>query len=228
MFHFFRQKERCDMKKNLNNLGIKVSIITVLINFFLFAFKLIAGIIAHSHAIISDAFHSLSDVVSTFAVIFGLFYASKDADESHPYGHERIESVMAVILSFMLFLTGIGIGYIGINNIMSSTLLKIPGRFALVAAVISIIIKEGMYHYTMWAAKKLNSPSMKADAWHHRSDAFSSIGSFIGILGARLGLTVLDPLCSILIAILIVKSALDIFATSINQMVDKSCDEEVN
>ena len=215
------------MKKIFNNVGIRASIITIIINFVLFIFKLIAGIISNSNAMISDAIHSLSDVLTTIVVIFGLVIAGKEADEKHPYGHERIESVFAIVLSFFLLITGIGIGYIGIENIIKSTnsVLEIPGIFALIAAIISIIVKEGMYHYTIIVAKKIGSSSMQADAWHHRSDAMSSIGSFIGILGARLGLTILDPICSIIICLLIIKTAIEIFLGAITGLLDTSCDE---
>ncbi len=215
------------MKKIFSNLGVKVSLITILINFILFVIKFIAGIVAHSHAMISDAVHSLSDVISTFVVIIGLVASSKEADNKHPYGHERIESVVAIVLAFMLFLTGLGIGYMGINSMLHGSTLKTPGMLALGAALISIMVKEGMYQYSIRVAKKLNSKSMEADAWHHRSDAISSIGSFIGILGARLGLGILDPLCSVLICILIVKAAIEIFIDSTSQMIDESCDSEV-
>lgn len=214
------------MKKVFNNIGVKVSIVTLITNFLLFIFKIIAGIIAHSHAMISDAVHSLSDVLSTVAVIFGLLMSNKKADKHHPYGHERIEPVFAIILSFLLLLTGVGIGYLGIINIIHKNVLTSPGILALFAALISIVVKEAMFHYTMHTAKKINSLSMKADAWHHRSDALSSIGSFIGILGARCGYPILDPLCSILICILIIKTAIFIFIDSITQMIDASCDEQ--
>ncbi len=214
------------MKKLLNNVGIKVAFVTVIINFLLFLFKLITGLIGNSNAMVSDAVHSLSDVFTTFIVIFGMIMASKEADYKHPYGHERIESAFAIILSFILLITGLGIGFIGIKAIMNNSTIKIPGIYPLIAAIVSIIVKEGMFHYTMHYAKKINSSSLKADAWHHRSDALSSIGSFIGILGARLGMPILDSLCSILICVLITKSAIEIFMEAIAEMLDTSCNEE--
>ncbi len=214
------------MKKLLTNEGIKVSIITVVINFLLFLMKIIIGFICYSNALISDAVHSLSDVITTFAVIFGLIIAMKDADKNHPYGHEKIEPIFGIILAFFLFITGIGIGFVGIKSILNKDTIVIPGALALVAAIISIIVKEGMYHYTMYTAKKIKSTSMEADAWHHRSDALSSIGSFFGILGARLGFPILDPICSVIIALVIVKTAIDIFLSGVTELVDTSCDEE--
>lgn len=216
------------MKKLLQNIGIKVSLITILINFLLFLLKLIIGFISHSHAIISDAFHSLSDVITTIAVIFGLVLASKEADESHPYGHEKIESLVAIILSMVLLISGLSIGYLGLKDIFMNKAIIVPGFSALVAALISVAVKEGMFHYTMHVAKKINSSSMKADAWHHRSDAISSIGSFIGVLLARIGFPIFDPICSILICVLIIKCALEIFGSATKEVVDASCDEDLN
>lgn len=228
MFHFFKRLAVICVKKYLNNIGIRVSLITILINFLLFIFKLIVGILSSSNAMVSDAVHSLSDVITTVVVIIGLVLSNKDADLKHPYGHERMESVFAVILSFLLLLTGVGIGYLGIKNIIEGTKgnLIAPGIFALVAAVVSIIVKEIMYRYTMNVAKKIKSTSMEADAWHHRSDTLSSIGAFIGIFGARIGFPIFDPICSILICIFIIKAAVEIFMEAISQMIDTSCDEE--
>ena len=216
------------MKKIFQNVGVRVSTITLIINTLLFIFKFIVGLIAHSQAMVSDAIHSLTDSITTIIVIFGLVMSSKKADKEHPYGHERIESVFAIILSFILLVTGLSIGYMGIKAVFFSSKLTVPGYLALWAAVISIIIKEIMFHYTMCTAKKISSSSMEADAWHHRSDALSSIGSFIGILGSRLGLPILDPLCSILICILIVKASIEIFMQAIEEMLDTSCDDETN
>lgn len=216
------------MKKIFQNIGVRVSTITLIINTLLFIFKFVAGLIAHSQAMVSDAIHSLTDSITTIIVIFGLVMSSKKADKEHPYGHERIESVFAIILSFILLVTGLSIGYMGIKAVFFSSKLTIPGYLALWAAVISIIVKEIMFHYTMRTAKKIASSSMEADAWHHRSDALSSIGSFIGILGSRLGLPILDPLCSILICVLIVKASIEIFIQATEEMLDTSCDDETN
>ncbi len=217
------------MKKYWNNIGIKTLIITIIINFFLFAFKLFAGIFSHSNAMISDGIHSLSDVLTTIIVIVGLIISSKDADARHQYGHERIESVFAIVLSFLLLITGVGIGIMGIENVIKSTTSTIytPGLLALIASIVSIITKEVMFHYTMHVAKLENSPSMEADAWHHRSDALSSIGSLIGIIGSRLGFQILDPLCSIIICVIIVKSSIDIFKNATVGLLDVSCDEDM-
>ena len=215
-------------KKHGENLAIRVSVVTIIGNLILTLFKLLAGVVAHSGAMVSDAIHSASDVLSTFVVIAGVKLAGKESDQEHPFGHERFECVAAIILSVMLAVTGAGIGWAGIQNILGgSGQLLIPGRLALVAAVISIVSKEAMYWYTRAAAKKLGSSSLMADAWHHRSDALSSIGSFVGILGARLGVPVLDPVASVVICLFILKAAWDIFQDAISKMLDTACPEEV-
>lgn len=210
-------------------LAIKVSVISIIVNAALSLFKLAAGIIAKSGAMISDAIHSASDVLSTFVVIAGINMASKKSDKEHPYGHDRMECVAAIVLATLLCGTGLLIGYSGVKKIItaSTETLVIPGTLALIAAVVSIIVKEGMYWWTRWAAKKINSGALMADAWHHRSDALSSVGSFIGILGARLGLPILDPIASVVIAFFICKAAYDIFRDSIDKMVDKACPPEM-
>jgi len=209
-------------------IAIKISVITIIVNILLSLFKLIAGIVASSSAMISDAVHSASDVFSTFVVIIGVKLSSQEADYKHQYGHERLESIAAVILAVFLVAVGIGIGWDGIEKIISrdNGEIKTPGRLALLAAVLSIAAKEWMYWYTRAAAKKINSDALMADAWHHRSDALSSVGAFIGILGARMGFPRLDPAASVVICILIVKVACDIFKDAMDKMVDKSCNEE--
>ena len=208
--------------------AMRVSAVTIVWNVILSIFKLIEGIVGHSGAMISDAVHSASDVFSTIIVILGINIASRQSDDDHQYGHDRLECVAAILLAVVLFATGIGIGIGGINKIIEGTEGKdeIPGMIALIAAVASIVVKEGMFWYTRSAAKKINSGALMADAWHHRSDALSSVGALIGIGGARLGFPVLDPIASVIICVFIVKAAYDIFKDAIDKMVDKSCDEE--
>lgn len=208
--------------------AMKVSVVSILVNIFLSVFKLIAGIFAHSGAMISDAVHSASDVFSTFVVMIGVSLSSRQSDKDHPYGHERLECVASILLSVVLAITGLGIGMNGIEKVTDGNTsdLAIPGVLALAAAVISIVVKEGMYWYTRAAAKKINSGALMADAWHHRSDALSSIGSFIGIFGSRLGFPVLDPVASVVICIFIEKASIDIFRDAVDKMVDKSCPDE--
>lgn len=210
-------------------IALKVSKVSILINVLLSIGKLLAGIIGHSNAMISDAIHSASDVFSTIVVIIGVKAASKKADQNHQYGHERMECVAAIFLSSILAFTGLMIGYQGFMNILhpDDLSISIPGLSALIAAIISIAVKEGMYWYTRNNAKKINSSALMADAWHHRSDALSSIGAFIGILGARLGYVILEPIATEVISCCIIKAAYDIFMDAINKMVDKSCSKEV-
>lgn len=211
----------------MKNEAVKVSVVSIIINVLLSVFKLFAGIISRSGAMISDAVHSMSDVLSTFVVIAGVKLAGKANDAEHPYGHERMECVAAIILSAMLALVGAGIGFGGIKNILSgNSALSSPGVLALVAAVISIVVKEWMYWYTRAAAKRVKSDALMADAWHHRSDALSSVGSFAGIGGAILGYPVLDAVASVVICVFILKAASDIFRGAVNKMVDRACDPE--
>lgn len=214
----------------MNNAKIayRVSFVTIVGNVVLAVFKLLAGIIAASSAMVSDAVHSFSDVFSTIIVIIGVKISSRESDASHRYGHERMECMASMGLAAVLFATSLGIGYSGLTKIISSdySSLATPGLLALIAAIVSIAIKELMYHYTMHAAKKINSSSLKADAWHHRSDALSSVASLIGIGGAMMGVKILDPIVSIIICLVIVKAAFDILKESIDKLVDKSCDDE--
>jgi len=206
----------------------RVSVISIIVNIALSAIKIVAGIIAHSTALISDAVHSMSDIVSTFAVIAGVNMGEREADKEHQYGHERIESVFSIVLSMLLFLTGAGIGMAAIKSIITSSYktTELPGILALIAALISIAVKEWMYHYTIRAAKRTSSTALKADAWHHRSDALSSVGSFAGVLFARMGYPICDPIAGIIICLFIIKAAWDVFIEAINQIVDKSADEK--
>ena len=209
-------------------LAMQVSCVSIGINVVLSVFKVGAGILAHSGAMISDGVHTASDVFSTFIVMAGITMASRKSDREHPYGHERMECVAALLLSAVLFATGIAIGVSAVESIGSGQekIRAVPGVLALGAAVISIVVKEWMFWYTRAAARKLKSGALMADAWHHRSDALSSVGAFIGILGARMGMPVMDPLASFIICIFIVKAALDVFRDSMDKMVDKACDEE--
>ena len=214
--------------KDHKSIAMRVSVVSMIINTILSIGKVAAGIIAGSGAMISDGVHSASDVFSTIIVIIGFNIAHKESDEKHQYGHERFECIAAIILAAILLATGIGIGLSGINKIIAGIEgnLAAPGSLALIAAVISIVVKEWMYWYTRAAAIKINSGALKADAWHHRSDALSSVGSFIGILGARIKFPILDPIASIIICLLIIKVAYDIFKDSIYKLIDASCDDE--
>ncbi len=206
-------------------LGTKVSIVTLIVNIILSIFKLIAGIFGKSSAMTADAVHSVSDVFTTVVVIIGLKISSKGEDKEHPYGHERLESVCAKIISVALLSVGFTIGYKSIVNLYEGNVTT-PGSIALWAAVVSIIVKEGMYWYTIVTARKIRSIAMEGDAWHHRSDAFSSVGTFLGILGARYGYTFLDPVAGMIVSILIIKVGVDLYIRAVKELIDSSADKE--
>ena len=215
------------VNKTNEKIAIGVTRNVLISNCILSAFKLFAGIFAGSMAMVSDAAHSLSDSLTSIGVIIGVKMGNRQADKGHPYGHERFESGMAVVMAFVLFVTGAAIGWAGVQKIISGTSgqLEMPGMLALVAAIVSIVSKEGMYWYTRIYAKRIDSSILMADAWHHRSDAISSVGSFIGIFGARMGLPLLDPLASVVISVFILKVAVDIFRDAMRRMTDTSCSE---
>ncbi len=209
-----------------NRVGQRISGTTLIINFVLFLVKILAGVIGQSSAMLADGFHSLSDMVSTIAVMIGLKISSKPQDETHPYGHEKLESITSKFLAVILFATAMFIGYGAIEKALLRNL-SMPGLIALYAAILSILVKELMYRYTIRGARMIESSAMIADAWHHRSDALSSIGALIGIFGARLGILVLDPLASLVICVFVAKIAIDIYLRSIKELVDHAADKEV-
>lgn len=214
-------------EKTFLHQATKVSLVSIIGNLVLSLLKLMAGIIASSGAMISDAVHSASDVFSSIIVIIGVRISSKESDKEHPYGHERLECVAAIVLATVLAVTGLGIGYLALQKIIRGNYdeLKVPGMLALIAAAVSIVTKEAMFWYTRWYAKRLDSPAIMADAWHHRSDALSSVGALIGIGGAMLGYPIMEPVASLIICGFICKAAFDIFKDATDKMVDKSCDE---
>ena len=215
------------MENEFEKTAIRVSLVSVVWNLILSVFKLIAGFVAHSGAMISDAVHSASDVFSSIIVMIGVRISGKASDKDHPYGHERMECVAAIVLATVLAGTGVGIGYAAVKTLLDGEYAsEIPGMLALIAAVVSILVKEAMFWYTRYYAKKIDSSAVMADAWHHRSDALSSVGALIGIGGARLGFPIMEPIASIVICVFIEKAAFDIFKDAIDKMVDKACDEQ--
>lgn len=209
---------------------IKTSIVTIILNVILSVTKLIMGLFGRSSALVSDAAHSLSDVFSTVAVIIGARLSGVAADHDHPYGHEKFEAIASLFLAFILILTALGIGYGGLQSVIShirgTGIIERPLPIALFGAALSIVVKEAMYQYTIIRARRVKSTSMKADAWHHRSDALSSIGSLIGIGGAMLGFVILDPIAATIIALIILRVAFKIMSHTIDQIVDKAPDDE--
>lgn len=221
------RRERMDQENSNEEIALRVTRNSITVNILLAFYKLSAGIVSRSGAMISDAVHSASDIFSTVIVIIGIHLSEKSSDKEHPYGHERLECVAAIILAVVLAATGVIIGFSGLSAIVEGSYGKsgAPGRQALNAALISICVKECMYWYTRAAAKKIKSGALMADAWHHRSDALSSIGAFAGIFGAR-KYPVLEPAASILICLFILKAAYDVFKDAVEKMIDKACDDE--
>ena len=207
----------------------RVSTVSIIINLLLAGFKFIAGVVGHSGAMISDAVHSSSDVIGSLIVIIGVRMSEKASDADHPYGHERMEDVASLILAGILFVAGLSIGKEALLSILDGSYQTSvsPGILALVAAIVSIVVKEGMFWYTWLNAKKISSGALKAEAWHHRSDALSSVGALIGIGGALLGVRIMEPIASIIICLFILKVAIDIFREATDRMVDHACDSEI-
>lgn len=205
----------------------KMSFVSVAGNAVLSGFKFFAGVTGNSGAMISDSIHSFSDVITTLIAWIGIKASKKEADAAHPYGHERIECIASLLLGIVLLGTGLGVGQVGLENIFSGNYqaLAVPSAIALVAAVVSIVSKEAMYWYTRYYANLIHSSAFLADAWHHRSDAFSSIGSLIGIAGAMMGYPVLDSVASVVICLFIVKASYDILKDGVVKLLDTSCGE---
>ena len=217
-----------DSRQNPQTIVNRVTSIGIIGNVILSLIKFLAGIFGHSSAMVSDAIHSLSDVLATFIAWLGIRLSMQAPDREHPYGHERLECVASLLLGTILFGTGLMIGLSGLKTILAGHYeeLQAPECIALIAAVVSIATKEGMFWYTRHYAKVLNSAAFMADAWHHRSDALSSIGSLIGIGGAMLGFPILDPLASVAIAVCIIKVAYDILKDAVSKMLDTACSSE--
>lgn len=199
-------------------------------NIVLSAFKFFAGIVGNSGAMISDAVHSLSDVFVTAIAYVGVKISKREADASHPYGHDRFESLATVALSVILIFVGVGIGIDGVDKcikiINGDDIAQGPEVIALVAAIVSIVVKEAMFWYTIHFAKILNSSAFRADAWHHRSDAISSLAALIGIGGAILGISILEPIANVVICALIVGLGVSMFRDAINQLLDSSVGDD--
>ena len=200
------------MEQDFQKTANRVTSVSIIGNLVLSAFKFVAGVVANSGAMISDAVHSASDVFSSIVVIIGIHVSSKESDKEHPYGHERLECVAAIILATILCITGLSIGISAVRTILAGDYkhLAVPGILALVAALVSILCKEAMFWYTKVNAQRIDSAALMADAWHHRSDALSSIGALIGIAGARLGFPIADSVASLFICFFIVKAAYEI------------------
>ena len=211
----------------------KVTLVGGAVNVILLLFKFVAGIVGHSAAMVADAIHSLSDFVTDLIVIVFVRISSKPEDKSHDYGHGKYETLAMTIIGMALLAVAIGIVYSGMTKIIAwanGEQLDAPGILALWAALVSVLLKEGVYHYSMVKARQLNSQAVEANAWHHRSDALSSIGTAIGIGGAIfLGQrwTVLDPVASVIVGIFIVKVSVDLLRDGIGDLMEQSLPDAV-
>mgnify|MGYP000406888053 CR=1 FL=1 len=205
--------------------GKKVLWIAILVNFILGTAKVIVGFFANSSAVLADGIHTFSDIASSIGLLVGFFIAKKPADEKHRYGHERAESIAAFLLALMVVAVGLNIGYGAIRNLLAGEL-AVPGVLAIWVTIVSIGVKEWQYHYTIRAGKRLNSSALKADAWHHRSDALSSLGALVGVLGSRFGWVWMDAAAGILVAAIVVKTGIEILRSGVNELMDASLPEE--
>jgi len=217
------------MENNSERLAMRACRNSILINVFLSSFKLFAGIFGNSIAMISDAVHSITDLFSTAIAMIGIKLANKKPDKDHQYGHEKIECIATLLLAILILTVGLGIGWYGLQTILNGdyNTLTTPAIIALIAAAVSLVVKESLFWYMRNVAKKVNSTALMADAWHSRVDGLSSIGSFVGILGARLGFPIFDPLAALIICLFIVKTAYNIGNDAIGKMTDKACDDVV-
>lgn len=204
----------------------KVTIISILLNIVLTILKILSGILGNSTAIIADGLHSASDIITSVGILIGNSISRKPRDDEHQYGHEKAESLVSFTLATVLIGISLKIGYDGLRELINVNNILVPNALPLVVALISIVVKEYQYQITIRVAKRINSSSLKADAWHHRSDALSSIAAFIGIGGAMLGLKILDPIASIIVAIVVVKVGIDILKSACDELMDSSISKQ--
>ena len=211
----------------------KVTLVGGVVNVVLLLFKFFAGILGHSAAMVADAVHSLSDFMTDIVVFVFIHISGKPKDKSHDYGHGKYETLAMTLIGLALLAVAIGILYSGATKIISwvnGELLEAPGMLALWAALLSIVLKEGVYRYSMIKARELNSQAVEANAWHHRSDALSSVGTAIGIGGAIfLGQrwTVLDPIASVVVGLFIVKVSVELLRNGIGDLMEQSLPDAV-
>lgn len=195
-------------------------------NILLTIIKIVAGVFGRSSAMIADGLHSASDIISSVGVLLGNYISATPVDKEHNYGHEKAETLVSFLLSILLIVVSGSIGIEAVKSLGNIQGIEIPTVLPLVVAIISILIKEYQYRITIKIAKKINSPALKADAWHHRSDALSSVAAFVGIGGAMLGFKVFDPIASIVVAIFVAKVGIEILVGSTNELMDVSIDLE--
>ena len=220
--------EKTDISQEYSRIAVRVSNVCIVCNLFLCFLKLTGGIAAGSRALVSDGINSAFDVICGVVVIIGAKIAGRNPDREHPYGHERFESVATVILSVILFVTGVFVGHTAIESLTSGAykLAELPGELSIIAALISMAAKELMFWYTKNAAEKINSVSLKAAAWDHRADVISTAGALIGIMASRYGFPAGDLIASLIVCLFIIRTAYMVFREAIGQMTDRSCDDD--
>lgn len=214
------------MSNNRYEEATKVTLISIMWNIILTLIKILGGVVGKSNAMIADGLHSASDIISSLGVLIGNKIARTPHDKEHNYGHEKAETLVSFLLSMLLIYVSLKISFNGLNSLLHLENIQVPTFLPLVISVISIGIKEYQYRITIKVAKKINSPSLKADAWHHRSDALSSVAAFIGIGGSLLGFKALDPIATVVVGLFVAKVGLDIFKEAINELMDYSIDEK--
>lgn len=198
----------------------RVTLVSVVLNVFLSIAQVVIGVLGHSQALVADGMHTLSDVITDFMVLFALAHGKKGADEAHPYGHGRIETAVTMLLGAMLFAVGVGIAVRAGIRLASNESFVIPSVITLWVAVATMATKEGLYRYTMHTAKRYDSNMLRANAWHHRSDAISSLIVFIGIGGSLIGFGYLDAFAAIVVAIMVSKIGFDLARQSLRELID--------
>lgn len=191
------------------------------VNILLTAVKFTAGILGHSKAMVADSLHSASDVLATGIVFVGLRFSKKPADDKHPYGHGNADTIASFLVALILLLTGLYLGYSAVHVLIHRHLVK-PGSMALYAAMVSIVVKEALFHYTIRVGRRENSQAIIANAWDHRSDAYSSVAALIGIFAARRGILLLDPIAGLVIAVMIFRISLHLIHSSVDIIMDES------
>lgn len=213
------------MNNNRFEEATKVTLISIMWNIILTLIKILGGMIGKSNAMIADGLHSASDIISSLGVLIGNKIAKTPNDKEHNYGHEKAETLVSFLLSMLLMYVALKISFNGIHSLLHLENVQVPTFLPLIISLISIGIKEYQFRITIKVAKEINSPSLKADAWHHRSDALSSVAAFIGIGGSLLGFKALDPIATIIVGLFVAKVGFDIFKEATNELMDSSLDE---
>lgn len=204
----------------------RATLIGALINLLLSGIKVVVGVVGHSQALIADGIHSLSDLISDLLVLYGAKHGGMAADEAHPYGHGRIETLVTVGVGLLLIAVAVGIALDAVERLFNPQLLTQPEPIVLFAALLSILSKEGLYHYTLRIANRIRSKLLQANAWHHRSDALSSIVVLVGVAGTMAGLTYLDAIAAVIVSVMVAKAGIELGWEAIQELIDTGLEQE--